>query len=245
MNELLTAVLNAHGGLDNWQKATTLRARLSLGGPFWAARGWPKLPPYQTVTLDAHRQHIEFTPFLTENRTSMFDVDPERVTIRNGDGGVIEERRWPRDSFPSEFNPSATRWDAVQVAYFASAAMWNYLTEPFGLASPGVQATEIEPWEEDGETWRRLAITFPASNANHNPDQVFYYDERFMQRRMDYSPHVTGSPPIAHYTHDPKTFDGFVFPTRRLVHRRHPDGVADQSFAAITIDIDTLAVERS
>ena len=65
-----------------------------------------------------------------------------------------------------------------------------------------------------------------------------------MQRRMDYSPHVTGSPQIAHYTHDPKTFDGFVFPTRRLVHRRDEDGVADQSFAAITIDIDTVAVER-
>ena len=245
MNELLSAVLDAHGGLDNWQKATTLRARLSLGGPFWAARGWPELLSYQTVTLDAHRQHIEFTPVLAENRTSVFDIDPERVTIRNGDGGLIEKRPWPRDSFPSELNPSATPWDAVQVAYFASAAIWNYLTEPFGLTSPGVQAREIDPWEEDGETWRRLAITFPAANANHNPDQVFYYDERFMQRRMDCSPHVTGSPLIAHYTHNPGTFDGFVFPTRRLVRRRQPDGVADQSFAAITIDIDTVAVERS
>jgi hypothetical protein len=74
---------------------------------------------------------------------------------------------------------------------------------------------------------------------------VSYYDERFMQRRMDYSPHVTGSPPIAHYTHDPKTFDGFVFPTRRLVHRHDADGVADRSFAPITIDIDTVAVKRS
>jgi hypothetical protein len=102
-----------------------------------------------------------------------------------------------------------------------------------------------DPWDEDGETWRRLAVTFPPSNANHNPDQVFYYDERFMQRRMDYSPHVSGNPQIARYTHDPKTFDGFVFPTRQLVHRRDADGVADHSFAAITIDIDTVAVERS
>ena len=47
-----------------------------------------------------------------------------------------------------------------------------------------------------------------------------------------------------HYTHDPETFDGFVFPIRRLVHRRDADGVADRSFAAITIEIDTVAVER-
>jgi hypothetical protein len=52
-----------------------------------------------------------------------------------------------------------------------------------------------------------------------------------MQRRMDYSPDVTGRPPIAHYTHEPRTFDGFVFPTRRRVHLHDADGRADQSFA--------------
>lgn len=244
MDHLLSAVPDAHAGLDNWQKARTLTARLSPGGPFRAARGWPNLPPSQTVTLDAHRQHIEYTPFLAEDRTSISDAGPERVAIRNGHGHVIEERTWPRDSFPGEFDPFSTPWDAIQVAYFASAALWNYLTGPSGFTYPGVQAREIDPRAEDGETWRRLAVTFPPSNANHNPGQVCCYDERFMQRRMDYSPHVTGSPQIAHYTHDPKTSGGFVFPTRRLVHRRNANGVADQSFAAITIDIDTVAVGR-
>jgi hypothetical protein len=98
------------------------------------------------------------------------------------------------------------------------------------------------PFTAPGRTWRRLAVTFPTSNANHNPDQVFYYDESFMQRRMDCSPYVTGSPPVAHSTHDPKTFDGFVFPTRRRVHQHDADGVADQSVAGITIDIDDIAV---
>jgi hypothetical protein len=45
------------------------------------------------------------------------------------------------------------------------------------------------------------------------------------------SPDVTGKPPVAHYTHDPKTFDGFVFPTRRLVHLHDAKGIADRSFA--------------
>ncbi len=162
--------------------------------------------------------------------------------IQATDGEVVEERTDPRVSYPMPFDPFTTPWDAIQVAYFTSAAVWNYLTEPFGLTYPGVEAREIEPWDEDGQTWRRLAVTFPKSNANHNPDQVFYYDENFMQRRMHYSPYVTGSPPVDHYTHNPKTFDGFVFPTRRRVHRHDADGVADQSFAAITIDIDDVAV---
>src|SRR5262249_50599309 len=136
-----------------------------------------------------------------------------------------------------------TRWDAIQVAYFTSAAIWNYLTQPFGFAYPGVEAHEIDPWTEDGQKWRRLAVSFPTSNANHNANQVFYYDERFMQRRMDYAPEVTDNAPIAHYTHDPKTFDGFVFPTRRLVHLRDALGKATQGFAGITLKIYSVKIE--
>src|SRR5688572_25437333 len=58
MDKLLTAVLDAHGGLQNWAKATKITARMSLGGPFWAARGWPDVYSKQTVTIDPHREHI-------------------------------------------------------------------------------------------------------------------------------------------------------------------------------------------
>jgi hypothetical protein len=235
-------VLDAHGGLDTWAQVTKLTAHLSLGGPFWAARGWPGVYANQTVTIDPHREHITFTPFTAPSRTSVFDVGSERVTIRSADGRFIEERTDPRASYPV-FNDSA-RWDAIQVAYFTSAAVWNYLAEPFVFTYPGVQAREIEPWREDGQIWRRLAVRFPASIANHNADQVFYYNRKFMQRRMDYSPDVTGNPPVAHYTHDPRTFDGFVFPTRRLVHLHNAGGIADQRFAGITIDVDDVAIER-
>ena len=39
MDELLAAVLDAHGELQNWAKVKRITARMSLGGPFWAARG--------------------------------------------------------------------------------------------------------------------------------------------------------------------------------------------------------------
>lgn len=63
------------------------------------------------------------------------------------------------------------------MAYFTSAAFWNHLTEPFVFGRPDVRAKESEPWQENGHTWRRLAVTFPPSIANHNTDQVFYYDD--------------------------------------------------------------------
>jgi hypothetical protein len=245
MDNLLSTVLDAHGGLKNWAGINRITAQMSLGGPFWGARGWPNVYSKQTVTVDPHREHIKFEPFTAEGRASVLEVGPERVTITTADGQVIEQRLDPRQSFPSAFDVFSTPWDAIQVAYFTSAAVWNYLTVPFVFTQPGVEAQEIEPWTEGAQTWRRLGVTFPNSIANHNAKQVFYYDEKFMQRRMDYSPDVTGSPPVAHYTHDPRVFDGFVFPTRRRVHLHDEHGVANQDFAPITIDVDSVRVDRA
>ncbi len=166
---------------------------------------------------------------------SVLEVGPERVTIATRNGRTVEERLNPRRSFPLPFDPTGTRWDAIQVAFFTSAAIWNYLTAPFVFTYPGVEASEIAPWSEDGQTWRRLAVTFPRTIANHNANQVFYYDQEFMQRRMDYSPDVTGNPPVAHYTHDPRTFDGFCVPdtatrpSARLPRHRRPEIRADHA----------------
>jgi hypothetical protein len=242
LTPLLADVVEAHGGRDAWERVEKLTAHLSLGGPFWEARGWPGVYDDVTVTLDPHREHISFWPFTAPERSSVLDVAPERVAIQRGDQ-VIEARVNPRASYPAFRD--GVRWDALQVAYFTSAALWNYFTVPFVFTYPGVEVREIGPWDEDGETWRRLAVTFPPGIANHNVHQVFYFDERFMLRRMDYSPDVTGSPPVAHYAHDPKRFDGFVFPTRRLVHLHDGYGIADQRFAAITLDVRAVALERS
>ena len=244
MDRLLSAVLEAHGGLDNWEETTCITAQMSLGGPFWEARGWPGVYADQTVTLDPHRQHITFTPFPHAGHVSVLDVEPERIRITDLNGKTIEERAHPRDSFPANFNEHTTRWDAIQLAYFTSAAVWNYLTAPFVFTLPGVEAHEIAPWTESTQIWRRLAVTFPTTLATHNAEQVFYFDREFMQRRMDYSPDVTGNPPIAQYAYDHKPFDGFVFPTQCRVHRHDANGAAHLQSAAITLSIAHIRVDR-
>ncbi|MDT5233151.1 MAG: hypothetical protein QOI39_3651, partial [Mycobacterium sp.] len=205
MTDLLGSVLDAHGGLDRWQRATSLQANLSLGGPFWASKGWPDVYADQRVTLDTRSLRIAFEPFPSPGRRSEFTVAPERLDIVDGDGDVLESRHNPRATFPP--TEAGQRWDAIQTSYFTSCAVWNYLTEPFVFTYAGVTTEEITPWTEDGERWRRLAVTFPANLPNHNPDQVFYYGDDFMLRRMDYQPEVTGIL-VAQYTYEPRTFDG-------------------------------------
>ncbi len=59
------------------------------------------------------------------------------------------------------------------------------VTSPFILAQPGVMAEEIAPWSEQGETWRRLRVTFPETIATHSREQIFYIDTDGLIRRHD------------------------------------------------------------
>jgi hypothetical protein len=242
MGDLLASVLEAHGGVDRWARVHAITARLSIGGPFWARKGWPDIFGDQTtLELDARRQHIVVTPFNGLDRRSVFDVNPERIVVYTNTGTDVDRRDDPRTSFAGY--DVTTPWDALQVGYFISYASWNYLTAPFLFAYPGVETRELEPWQEDGESWRRLQVTFPRSVATHSTEQVFYYDADFMQRRMDYAVEVNGDVLVAQYQYEPKTFHGLVFPSQRRVHRRSPDGSADQSRTSITLDITDIEID--
>jgi hypothetical protein len=238
---LLDEVIEAHGGLDRWRQTTSLSARLVLGGPFWPGRGWPDGFDL-TVTLATQREHISIT--YADGREAVFDVAPERLTLRTSDGAPIEARHDPRATFPLPFDRATTRWDALQVAYFHATANWNYLTEPWQFADPETTTRRLPDWAEpDGATWHRLAVTFAPGNANHNPEQVFYFDAHdLLLRRMDYRPDVTGNAAIAHYCHDPMTVAGLTFPTRRHVHPRNDDNNANRDVSLIDIDVSEIMV---
>jgi hypothetical protein len=240
MDDLLSFVLDANGGLDRWAKASVLTADVSVGGAFWGRQGWPGILGGETVTLDTRREHIELAPLGGPGRSSVFDTGPERLAILAADGTVVGQRDDPRASFAG-FDRT-TPWDLIQTTYFISYAMWNYLTSPFLFTYPGVETKEIEPWQENGQTWRALAVTFPDTIATHSTEQIFYFDATGKQQRLDYQPAVNGNTPVAPYTDDHRTFDGIVFPTRRRIYRRNADRTADKSEATITLDLDSITL---
>jgi hypothetical protein len=51
MDQLPADVLDAHGGLERWQRSTRLSVELAVGGFSWGTRGWPALAG--THTRDA------------------------------------------------------------------------------------------------------------------------------------------------------------------------------------------------
>jgi hypothetical protein len=96
MDPLLEEVLEAHGGLDLWSGLTKVTARMSIGGPIWAIKGWPDALLQETVGIDTKVERSVFTPFTRPDLRSVFEVGPERVTLETLDGEQVEQRTHAR-----------------------------------------------------------------------------------------------------------------------------------------------------
>ena len=138
------------------------------GRLLWKLKGQEDTLKDVHLTVDLRREWASHRPFGQADRHSLFQ--PDRVAIETSDGHVVEERFNPRESFKGHV--LETPWDHLQLAYFAGYAMWTYLNTPFLFALPGVETEEIEPWQENGEVWRRLKAKFPPNIATHSAEQT-------------------------------------------------------------------------
>lgn len=243
MNELLQLAVDRHGGVDRWSRIEGLVADVDLGGATFHLKGQPGVIGRHRATVDARSQSVVIEPLAGPRHFGRYT--PECVIVEDFDGRSAVELEQPRTAF--EGHSLTTRWEPVHLAYFVGYALWNYLTAPFSLMLPGVRAIELEPWNEAGEQWRKLRVSFPKDYATHNDQQIFYFDSEGLLRRRDYVADVmdpsAGGVWAAHYTEDFKEFGGLLFPTRRRIfaldEARRP--VAEPGLISIDVlNIDVL-----
>jgi hypothetical protein len=239
LNELLEFAVEAHGGLERWHRVISITARLSIGGLILANSGWESALDNIGIRLGTRDQYAVLSPLTGTDRRGLFT--PDRVAIEANNGQVIDERFDPRTSF-ARGNFQVT-WDALQLTYFTSCALWTFLTVPFVLTQPGFETEELEPWGEDGEMWRRLRAVFPMRIASQSADQLFYFGPDGLLRRHDYRMELVGNTAAADYTDDHQVFDGISFPTLRRAVRRAPDATTLPEPALLTMDITHVTVE--
>lgn len=219
MSDLLDIAVAAHGGSKRWQKLERIKADVSVSGGLLQAKGRGDALTDARLTLDPHRQHVERSPFGAPGRRSVYE--PERTLVLTDAGEVVEQREAPREAFAG--HGYGTPWDDHHLIYFSGYAMWTYLTTPFLFKLAGFRAEEIEPWQEDGETWRRLKVFFPAQVHSHSTEQTVYFDASGILRRHDYSVDLVGGTKSANYAFNPKSFGGIVYPTERRIYVTGPD----------------------
>ena len=237
--DLAKLAIEAHGGLQRWKQFKFLTARLVQGGVLWALKGKAGVLEHASVKVDLRKEWATHWPFAPTDYRSSFT--PQRVAIETRDGQVIEGLLNPRESFKGY--EMETPWSNPQVAYFAGYTMWTYLTSPFILIQPGVVSEEIEPWDENGQTWRRLRVQFPGSIATHSAMQTFYFDRQGVIRRHDYEVDIQGSNPAARYLDDLIEVSGIILPKKMRVFSRRPDNQPAAEPPIVSVDLSDFLFE--
>jgi hypothetical protein len=179
MNELLAQIVDAHGGMDRWNRYEKVEATIVSGGGLFRLKGVPQDSTPRQMTVWLHEERSSVFPFGAHDQRTMFT--PGRIVIEKLDGTIVAERNAPRDSFAG--HQMSTPWDALHRGYFNGYAMWTYLTTPFILGMEGVRVEETEPWREGPETWRVLRAYFAGSVETHSGIQDFFFDDNLMLRR--------------------------------------------------------------
>jgi hypothetical protein len=236
MNDLLTQVLAAHGGLDRWNTFQKVTAAVVSGGGLIPMKCLDDSPTPRDRTVWLHEEVSFIRPFGQPDWHMVFT--PDRVVIKTTTGEIVSERTNPRATFRGHV--LETVWDSLHRAFFNGYAIWTYLTTPFFMTMPGFEITEISPWQEDGEIWRGLRVRFPNVLASHSKEQDFYFGDDFLLRRHDYHLEIAGGTPVAQYVYDMVEVDGIRFPTKRRAYVRGPDRKPIHDLLLISLDLSNF-----
>ena len=224
MTDLLSFTLDAHGGLKNWGKFSSISLSAKIDGKTWERKQQPGILEDVKAFVDTRRQSGVYFP--QDDTNSRILYTPNRVAFESASGDIIEELLKPRQSFNGHLR--ATPWSRLQAFYFAGYAIWTYFNVPFIFASPGYEVDEIEPWQEEGEEWRRLRVRFPDSVATHSSVQTFYIDRTGLIRRHDYNVEISENVASAHYLFNYTDVQGIKIATHRRVYLRKEDNTSLQ-----------------
>jgi hypothetical protein len=235
--ELVDKAIAAHGGIEPYRSADEIVIRIASGGAAFAMRFKHGALRSFEGRVSTSEPRTVISPYPRDGHRGVFDRGS--VRIESDDGTVVAERKDPRAAFRSLRRN--LWWDDLDLLYFAGYALWGYMATPFLFLRPGFELEEEEPWVENGERWERLKVQFPPDVPNHSREQVFYFDDAGLLRRLDYTAEVFGSwAKAAHLCHDHREFDGLVLPTRRRVFPRRRNNRPGPFPTLVWIDVEDV-----
>jgi hypothetical protein len=237
-SSLLSEAIAAHGGHERWHASRELDVSVSADGLALAA----KLQRRGLLDLEARvsteYQHTVFAPYPCRGYRGIFERGA--VRIESLDGTTVRSRTDQRAALRRPRH--LLWWDDLDALYFGASALWTYLAIPFVFTEPGFHVRAGDPWEERGEQWRKLAVTFPAEIHTHSREQLFYVGDDGLIRRHDYTAEEFGQwAKSAHYWLDPHDFAGLVLPRKRRVFPRRKDHRSRRHPLLVWIDITAVS----
>ncbi len=213
MNDLLQTAVTAHGGLERWHDVNEIKVAASITGAIWFVKSQGDYLKDIIMTVDTKAEKL-ITDFPGQDKRFVFQ--PPKLLMEHIDGTSIQVRGDPESSFAGQ--KRETPWDDLHVAYFQGEALWTYLTTPFLYTYKGFETEEIPPIRVDGETWRRLKITFPEYVKSHSHEQISCFGPDGLLRRHDYTVDILGGATGLNYASAYRNVSGIVIPTKRRIY---------------------------
>jgi hypothetical protein len=237
MNDLLESAVAAHGGLGRWNQLTAITVGASITWALFHVKG--KADAVKDVRLEADTKRQLLTmDFIGQDKQSVFE--PSHVVIQRRDGSVIDGRDDPERSFDG--HQLQTPWDDAHLAYFTGEALWTYLNTPFLYTWSGFITEEIAPIHVDGETWRRLKVTFPEHIKSHTREQISCFGPDGLLRRHDFTIDILGGATGMVYATDYRDVDGIMIPATRRGYAWQGDYQRIPDPLLVAIDMDQITI---
>jgi hypothetical protein len=237
MSNLLDIAVAAHGGLDRWNRVNSIKVAASITGAIWFVKGKGDALKDVVLTAETRRERLT-VEFPGQEKRAIFE--PNRIVIEKTDGTRIEARDDPEKSFAGQ--QRETPWDDIHVIYFVGEALWTYLNTPFLYTNKGFATEEIAPIEVDGETWRRLKITFPDHVKSHTQTQISCFGPDGLLRRHDYTVDILGGATGLNYATDYRDVDGIIVPTKRRIYAYEGDYQVVREPLLVKIDMSEITL---
>ena len=237
MNDLLAIAVKAHGGLDRWSKVKAIRIAASITGAIWFVKGKGDFLKEVVLTAETENERVVVDLPRWQKRAIF---EPDRISIQTMTGSPIESRDNPEKSFDRQQRD--TPWDDFDVVYFVGEALWTYLNTPFLYAREGFASEEISPIQVEGETWRRLKVTFPDNVKSHTREQISCFGPDGLLRRHDYTVDILGGATGLNYASDYRDVDGILVPTKRRVYAYEGDYQLVKEPLLVAIDMGEITL---
>jgi hypothetical protein len=233
---LLNDAIEASGGIARWNRLQRFTLHLSIKGTLFSRVGRARQFNDLIAEGSTRTQLVRIMGLTQGDKSGTYQ--PNSVTIENLDGQVL--RTWLNPSLQFLDQGDDPLADDLHLVFFCGFSIWNYLTAPFLLARPDVRVEELSPWTENDQTWRRLRALFPPDIVTSSPEQIFYFDEHSLQRRVDQ--YLLGTP-AADYSWAHRAFSGVIVPTLRRSLALRPDGTATAKPALLDVEVLDAAFE--
>jgi hypothetical protein len=231
----LNLALKAHGGLDRWNKVKAIRVAASITGAIWYVKGKPDFLKNVVLTSETRNERVT-VEFPGQDKRAIFK--PNRIVIETAQGDLIDARDNPEESFAGQ--QRETPWNDIHVIYFVGEALWTYLNTPFLYTYEGFTTEEIPSIQVEGETWRRLKVTFPDGVKSHTREQISCFGPDGLLRRHDYTVDILGGATGLNYASDYRDVDGIVVPTKRWVYAYEGDYQLVKEPLLVAIDMGEI-----